>query len=63
MTVFASDNAMRRVPDIVVLVFMALNTNGSGLVFNLILLPLGLIGFAVPPVHIAAFINTEIARY
>ena len=49
--------------DIVILVFMTLPADFGSLVFNRKLLPLGLVGLAVPAIHVASFVDAEVAGY
>ena len=60
MTVFTADGAMGGVLDVVIFVLMAFPADFGGLVFDRVLLPLGLVGLAVPAVHVAPLIDAEV---
>jgi hypothetical protein len=63
MAVFAADGAVGRVLDVIILVFMALRTDFSGLIFYRVLFPLGLVGFAVPAIHITPLMGAKVLRH
>jgi hypothetical protein len=63
MAVFATDGAVGGVFDVVILVFVTFSAGGGGLVFYRELFPLGLVGFSMPAIHIAALMDAEAFRY
>ena len=63
MAVLAADGTMGGVLDVIVLVLMAFPADRGGLVFHRVLLPLGLIGLAVPSIHIAPLMTAEVTGH
>jgi hypothetical protein len=63
VAVFTADGAMGGVLDVVILVLVAFPADRGGLVFDRVLLPFGLVGLAVPAIHVTALIDAEVTRY
>jgi len=63
VAVFTADGAVGRVLDVVILVLMAFPADRGGLVFDRVLLPFGLVGLAMPAIHVAALIDAEVVGY
>ncbi len=63
VAVFAAYGAMGRILDVVVFVFVTFRARCGGLVFYRDLFPVGLVGLAVPAVHIAPLMCSEVAWY
>lgn len=60
VAVFTTDGTMGRVLDIVILVFMTFPAGLVRLVFCRELLPVGLVRFAVPAIHITPLMGTKV---
>jgi hypothetical protein len=60
MAVFTADGTMGRIFYIVILVLVAFPADRRSLVFYRILFPLGLVGYAVPAIHIAPLVDAKI---
>ena len=63
MAIFTADGGMGGVLDVIVLVTVTLVTPFRCLIFDRIFLPFGLVGFAVPAIHVAAITDAKVARY
>ena len=62
MAVFTAYGTMRRVLDIVIFILVTFCTDRCRLVFDREFLPLGLVGFAMPAIHVATFFGAEVIR-
>jgi hypothetical protein len=63
MAVFTADGGMGGILDVVILVLMTFPADRGCLVFYREFLPLGLVGLAVPAIHVAPFIDAKVAWY
>jgi len=62
MAVFTTDRSVRGIFDGVILILVALRAGFGGFILYPNQLPLRFIGLAVPPIHVAAFLDTKISR-
>jgi hypothetical protein len=60
MAIFATDCTMRGVLEVVIFILMAFYTDLGGFVLDRIVLPFGLVGLAVPTVHVAPLLDAKI---
>lgn len=63
MTVLTTDSSMGGALDIVIFVFVTFSADSSSLVLDRNFLPFSFIGFAVPAIHVAAFLYAKIIRH
>jgi hypothetical protein len=63
MAVFTADGTVGGVLDVIILVLVTIPADRGGFVLYRVFLPLCLVGLAVPAIHVAALMGTEVVRY